>query len=239
MRAAAEAESRAEGAPGRCSRPASRVPALLRERTFRRYWSAQTISMFGDQISFLALPLTAVLALHARAAQMGYLTAAIWLPSLLFAVHAGMWADRLGRRRVLMIAADVGRAALLVSVPVCYVLHVLTLTQLYAVAFAAGALSTLFTVCDASVSVAIMPDDKLRFLIPGQVEFKMDFLLGANLLKEFRLELDFRRKQAQSIDVRSNRFHDDGSGLARQYLVHALAEKSLHREPETRYAADA
>lgn len=135
-------------------------PGLLRERTFRRYWSAQTISMFGDQISSIALPLTAVLALHARAAQMGYLTAAVWLPSLLFSVHAGLWADRLGRRRVLMIAADVGRAALLVSVPVCYALHVLTLAQLYATAFGAGALSTMFTVCDGSVSVAIMPADQ-------------------------------------------------------------------------------
>jgi len=95
--AAAEADSRAEAAPGRRSRLGARVPALLRERTFRRYWSAQTISMFGDQISSIALPLTAVLALHARAAQMGYLTAAVWLPSLLFAVHAGVWADRLGR----------------------------------------------------------------------------------------------------------------------------------------------
>ena len=160
MSAAAEAEVRAEAAPDRRSRLGVRVPALLRERTFRRYWSAQTISMFGDQISSLALPLTAVLALHARAAQMSYLTAAVWLPSLLFAVHAGVWADRLGRRRMLMIAADVGRAALLVSVPVCYVLHVLTLTLLYAVAFSAGALSTLFTVCDGSVSVAIMPDDQ-------------------------------------------------------------------------------
>jgi hypothetical protein len=47
----------------------------------------------------------------------------------------------------------------------------------------------------ANVPVAIMPDDKLKFLVPGQAEFKMDFLLGANLLKEFRLEMDFRRKQ--------------------------------------------
>jgi hypothetical protein len=47
----------------------------------------------------------------------------------------------------------------------------------------------------ANVPVAIMPDDKLKFLITGQAEFKMDFLLGANLLKEFRTELDYRRRQ--------------------------------------------
>jgi len=59
------------------------VPALLRDRVFRRYWSAGTISMFGDQISGIALPLAAVLALHVGAAQMGDLTA---LENLRFSV---------------------------------------------------------------------------------------------------------------------------------------------------------
>ena len=75
------------------------VPPLLRDRVFRRYWSASTISMFGDQISGVALPLAAVLALHAGAAQMGYLTALEWLPSLLFGLPAGAWVDRRGRRQ--------------------------------------------------------------------------------------------------------------------------------------------
>jgi len=55
--------------------------------------------MFGDQIASVALPLTAVLVLHATAAQMGYLTALVWLPSLLFGLHAGAWVDRRGHRR--------------------------------------------------------------------------------------------------------------------------------------------
>ena len=138
----------------------SLVPSLLRERTFRRYWGAQTISLFGDQVSSIALPLTAVLVLHAGAAQMGFLTALVWLPSLLFALPAGVLADRLGRRRAIMIGADLGRAALLISVPVCYALHVLTLTQLYGVAFATGTLGILFNVCDSSLGVAIMPEDQ-------------------------------------------------------------------------------
>ncbi len=109
--------------------PASRgtawLPPLLRDRPFRRYWSGQTISLFGDQVSAIALPLTAVLVLHASAAEMGYLSALVWLPSLLFAVHAGAWVDRHGRRRATMIAADLGRAALLASMPLCYALGVL------------------------------------------------------------------------------------------------------------------
>ena len=47
-----------------------------------------------------------------------------------------------------------------------------------------------------NVPVAIMPDDKMRFFVSGNREFAMDFLLGANLLKEFRLELDFARERA-------------------------------------------
>jgi MFS family permease len=142
-----------------------RLPRLLRETAFRRYWSAQTISMFGDQISSVALPYTGILALHAGPAEMGYLTAAIWLPSLLFAVHAGAWADRRGGRRRLMIAADLGRAALLATVPVCAALHVLTLGQLYAVAFSVGTLSVLFTVCDPALFVALVPEEEY---LPGQ-----------------------------------------------------------------------
>lgn len=45
-----------------------------------------------------------------------------------------------------------------------------------------------------NVPVAIMADDKLDFLIYNQEPFRMDFLMGANLLKEFRVELDFRHE---------------------------------------------
>ena len=141
-------------------RAADRVPALLRETVFRRYWSAQTISMFGDQVSGIAVPLVAVLVLHASAADMGYLTALIWLPSLLFGLHAGAWVDRRGHRRATMIAADLGRFALLASIPAAYALHVLTLGQLFVVALAVGALSVFFTVSDSALFVAVVPADR-------------------------------------------------------------------------------
>jgi len=116
--------------------------------------------MFGDQIAGIALPLAAVLALHAGAAQMGYLTGLEWLPSLLFGLPAGAWADRRGRRRATMIAADLGRAALFFSIPACYALGVLTLPQLYAVTFAAGTLSVLFNVSDGALFVAIVAPER-------------------------------------------------------------------------------
>jgi MFS family permease len=130
---------------------------LLRERAFRRYWSGQTISMFGDQISSIVLPLVAVLTLRVGPAQMGYLVALEWLPSLLFGLHAGAWVDRRGHRRATMITADLGRAALLGSIPVCYALGVLTLAQLYGVAFGVGMLAVLFTVSDPALFVALVP----------------------------------------------------------------------------------
>lgn len=136
------------------------IPPLLRDRVFRRYWSASTISMFGDQVSGVALPLAAVLALHAGAAQMGYLTALEWLPSLLFGLHAGAWVDRRGRRRQTMIAADLSRAVLFGSIPVAYALHALTLAQLLVVTFAAGILSTGFNVSDGTLFVSIVPEDR-------------------------------------------------------------------------------
>lgn len=142
------------------SRLGKRVPELLRETAFRRYWSAQTISMFGDQISSIALPLVAVLALHAGPAQMGVLAALVWLPNLLFGLHAGAWVDRRGHRRATMITADIGRATLLTSIPVCYFLDVLTLWQLYGVAFAVGAFGVLFTVSDPTLFVALVPEGK-------------------------------------------------------------------------------
>jgi MFS family permease len=136
------------------------IPPLLREKTFRRYWSASTVSMFGDQISGLALPLAAVLVLGAGAAQMGYLVALEWLPSLLFGLHLGAWVDRVGHRRIMMIGADLGRALLFSSIPVCYALGVLTLAQLYAVTFAAGTLSILFNVADGTLFVSIVAPEQ-------------------------------------------------------------------------------
>jgi MFS family permease len=132
------------------------VPPLLRDMVFRRYWGASTISLFGDQVSSIAVPLAAVLTLHADAAAMGLLTALEWLPSLLFGMHAGAWADRRGRRRQTMIAADLGRAVLMATIPVCYALHVLTMAQMFAVTFAAGALSILFNVSDSTLFVSIV-----------------------------------------------------------------------------------
>lgn len=137
-----------------------RIPDLLHERTFRDFWIGQTISLLGDQISLLAIPLVGVLVLQASATEMGYLIAAGLVPSLLFSLFAGAWLDRRGQRRRYMIAADLGRAAALVSLPVAFWLHALTLVQLYAVAFCIGALDVLFFVAYSSLFVSLVRRDQ-------------------------------------------------------------------------------
>ncbi|MEA2385438.1 MAG: hypothetical protein QOH72_5409 [Solirubrobacteraceae bacterium] len=139
-----------------------RIPPLLRENVgFRRLWCSQTVSVAGDHVSLVALPLVGVLALHAGPAQMGLLTAAAWAPSLVFSLHAGAWVDRTGRPREAMIAADVGRAVLLVTVPVAWALGVLTFAQLIAVAFAAGTLGAIATVAYGTVYAALVERERL------------------------------------------------------------------------------
>ncbi len=135
------------------------MPPLLRQRVFRLYWFAQSISMLGDQISGIALPLVGVITLHASPGQMGVLTALVWAPNLILALHAGALADRWGRRRWIMITADIGRALLLASVPVAAVLGALSMAQLYLVAFAAGSLSVFFQVSDSTLFVCVVRRD--------------------------------------------------------------------------------
>lgn len=138
-----------------------RVPALLRERTFRRYWTGQTVSLVGDQISLMALPLAAVLVLGADAAQMGWLKTLELLPALLLNLPFGAFVDRRANRRRIMIATDLGRAALLLTLPVAYALDLLTLGQLYVVALGVGALSVLFEACNATLFAALVPTKDL------------------------------------------------------------------------------
>ncbi|MFT3866463.1 MAG: MFS transporter [Solirubrobacterales bacterium] len=133
------------------------VPRLLRvNRPFRDYWTGQTISLFGDQIALLAVPLLAVLTLHAGAEQMGFLAAVELAPSLFFAVHLGAWADRRRSRRRILIGADVGRALLLLALPAAAILGVLSMPLLYVVAFLTGTLGVFFMVAEQTVFTSMV-----------------------------------------------------------------------------------
>src|SRR5258708_4547442 len=95
--------------------PAPRPRGLWANTDFVKLWSGQTISELGSRITREGIPLTAVLVLHAGTVQMGFLSALGGAAVLIFGLVAGVWVDRLHRRPIL-IAADLGRAAILVSV---------------------------------------------------------------------------------------------------------------------------
>jgi MFS family permease len=122
-----------------------------------RLWAAMTVSVFGDQISALAIPLAAVLTLDASPAQMGVLTALFWLPHLLFALPVGVWVDARPVKRTVMVAADLGRAALLVSIPLAAAFDALSLEQLYAVVFLTGSCAVFFDLSYSSFFTATVP----------------------------------------------------------------------------------
>jgi MFS family permease len=129
-------------------------------RDFRLLWAGQSISQVGDAVTVLALPLTAVLDLHASTLEVGALASAGSLPWLLLALPAGAWTDRL-RRRPVLIAADAVRALLLLSVPVAWWLGRLGLSQLFLVAFLAGSADVLFVVAYTAYLPALVEQDEL------------------------------------------------------------------------------
>lgn len=112
---------------------------------FRRLWFADALSQLGTRISALAIPLLAAITLDASTWHVAMLTTVETLPFLLLGLPVGAWADRM-RRRPVLIAGDLGRAAVLGSVPAAAAFGVLTLGQLYAAAFATGVLTLFFDV---------------------------------------------------------------------------------------------
>ncbi|MCW7988399.1 MFS transporter [Streptomyces platensis subsp. clarensis] len=121
----------------------SRGPSLLRVRAFRQLFLADTLSQLGAEVAPVALPLVAVLALEATPFEVGLLTTFETLAFLLVGLPAGAWVDRLRRRNVL-IAADLARAALLATVPLAWWAGLLTMGQLFVVGLLMGAATVFF-----------------------------------------------------------------------------------------------
>ena len=128
---------------------------LLRHRDFRLLWGGETVSELGSQVSLLAIPLLAVRTLHATPFDMGLLTAASTAAFLIVGLPAGVWVDRVRRRRV-MIGADLGRVLALGSVPVAYAVGGLTLVQLFVVTLTSGILTVFFDVAYQSYLPALV-----------------------------------------------------------------------------------
>jgi MFS family permease len=138
----------------------SRKKSLWRHPDFLKLWTGQTISELGSRITREGLPLTAVLVLGAQPAQMGFLAATGAASVLLFGLLAGVWADRI-RRRPIMVAADLIRAALLATIPAAEFAHRLSMGQLYAVIALTGLCTVFFDVAYQSYLPSLVERQEL------------------------------------------------------------------------------
>ena len=117
-----------------------RSDSLWRHADFLKLWIGQSVSLVGSRVTQFALPLTAALVLGVSPEQMGVLSAVLYAPYAIVGLLAGVWVDRL-RRRPVLIAADLGQAALLATIPIAAALGRLSLAQLGVVGFLAGGLA--------------------------------------------------------------------------------------------------
>ena len=147
--------SPSEMASGQPSRP-----SLWRHGDFRKLWTAQTVSQFGDEVTQLAIPFVAVLTLEVTAFEVGLLAAFQFLPFILLTIPAGVWVDRM-RRKPILIGADIGRAILLASIPVAFLMGWLSIWQLYVVAFAIGCLEVFFDIAYQSYLPSVVHRSRL------------------------------------------------------------------------------
>jgi MFS family permease len=123
-------------------------------------WFGDTVSQFGTQVTVLAVPLTAVLYLNASRGEVSVLTALEFVAFLIIGLPAGAWCDR-WRRRPVMIAADLARFLLLLSVPVAAWADALTIWQLFAVVLLASVGTVFFDVAYQSYLPALVGADEL------------------------------------------------------------------------------
>ncbi len=133
---------------------------LWRNHAFVRVWAAASISIFGSLITRIALPLVAILTLGAGPIEVAVLRSMDVAAALVVGLVAGAWVDRL-RRRPVLIWADLGRAVLLGSIPISFVLGTLALWQLIAVAGLAAVLTTFFDAADNAYLPTIVERERL------------------------------------------------------------------------------
>jgi MFS family permease len=127
---------------------------------FRRLWIGETVSQFGTMISQLALPLVAILVVHATTWEVGLLGAFQTVPFLLVGLPAGAWVERM-RFRSVLIVNDLARAAALGSIPLAALLGALSIGQLYAAALVAGVATVFFDVAYQSYLPELVGRDRL------------------------------------------------------------------------------
>lgn len=134
--------------------------SLLAHLDFRRLLIAQAVSAVGSRITRTALPIIAVNTLHASATATAFLSAMAMLPGVVVGLFAAGWIDRT-RKRPLLIAMDLLRAALLLTLPVAAWFGVLTLVQLVVIAALTGAATTIFMIAKSAYLPRLVEREQL------------------------------------------------------------------------------
>lgn len=119
---------------------------LWRNPDFMRFWIGETVSLFGVQVTALALPLTAVYVLQAGPEELGGLRFAQFIPFLFLGLLFGALVDR-RRKRPLMIFANIARSILIGLVPLLAWNDMLSMPLLFGIALVIGVFTVLFDVC--------------------------------------------------------------------------------------------
>ena len=119
------------------------MTTLWRHRGFLHLWGAQATSAFGTRVGRVAIALSAVLLRGSGPLDLAWLNLAMSLPYLIFGLAAGVLIDRV-RRRPLLIATDLIRAGLLMTIPIAAWLGGFSLAQLLVVVFVVMSCSLVF-----------------------------------------------------------------------------------------------
>jgi MFS family permease len=152
----------------------TRQRGFLINQTFALFWTAQTVSTLGAQVTAFAVPLLAAITLHATSLEMGLLRAAEFAPFLVFTLPAGVWAD-LGVRRWLMIAANLIRGAFIIIVPLAVLCGWMHLGVLYLVMFVMGSFKVVFEMAYQTYIPEIVERGKL---VNANSKIMMSYALG-------------------------------------------------------------
>jgi MFS family permease len=126
---------------------------------FGLFWLGQTISNLGSSFTLFALPLL-VFKLTGSPLNLGVATATEFVPYLLFGLVIGAWVDRVDRKR-LMIATDLGRAAVIAVIPLLAATGQLSVWWVYAVAFCHATLQIAFDAGQFAAIPSLVPGDDL------------------------------------------------------------------------------
>ncbi|MFF7727169.1 MFS transporter [Streptomyces sp. NPDC008001] len=129
-------------------------------RPFGRLWAAYAVSAYGSGLGFGALPLIAVLVLHAGPAEVSALSAAGPAVGALIAMPLAPWME-FRRKRPVMIAMDLTRFAAMATIPLAYALGRLGFPQLLAVSTVTAAAKTASGAAGGAYLKALVPPDDL------------------------------------------------------------------------------